>query len=89
MHDRGSNWARACVGAVGAPRDEDDDPPVGELSAGAYDWSHLACAIWPDRVREVCRTDRSIAIALGLEGLWETTSQASGKDGRLTREAGR
>lgn len=42
-----------------------------ELEAGKYDWAHLAYAIWPDRVREVCRHDKSIAIAQGLEELYE------------------
>ena len=42
-----------------------------ELSNGDYDWAHLAYTIWPDRVKEVCKTDRSIAIAHGLEHLCE------------------
>ena len=41
-----------------------------ELESGKYDWSHLAYAIWPDRVREVCKRDKSIAIAHGLEELY-------------------
>jgi Eco57I restriction-modification methylase len=40
-----------------------------KLEAGEYDWAHLACTIWPDRVREKCKTDRSLAIAHGLEEL--------------------
>ena len=40
-----------------------------ELSSGDYDWAHLAYTMWPDRVKEVCKTDRSIAIAHGLEHL--------------------
>jgi hypothetical protein len=39
------------------------------LEAGEYDWAHLAYAIWPERVREKCRSDRSLAIAHGLEEL--------------------
>lgn len=39
------------------------------LEAGQYDWAHLAYSIWPDRVREKCRTDKSLAIAHGLEDL--------------------
>jgi hypothetical protein len=42
-----------------------------ELEAGEYDWSHMAYTIWPDRVREKCKSDRSIAIAHGLESLYE------------------
>ncbi len=40
-----------------------------ELSKGEYDWAHLAYTIWPARVEEVCKTDRSVAIAHGLEHL--------------------
>ncbi len=40
-----------------------------ELARGDYDWSHLAMAMWPDRVLEVCKKDRSIAIAHGKEDL--------------------
>jgi hypothetical protein len=40
-----------------------------ELQRGDYDWAHLAYAIWPDRVKETCETDRSLAIAHGLEEL--------------------
>ncbi|MEW6301039.1 MAG: hypothetical protein AB1671_25445 [Thermodesulfobacteriota bacterium] len=40
-----------------------------KLASGDYDWAHLAYTIWPKRVEGVCRTDRSIAIAHGLEHL--------------------
>ncbi len=40
-----------------------------ELARGDYDWSHLAMAMWPERVLEVCKKDRSIAIAHGKEDL--------------------
>jgi hypothetical protein len=42
-----------------------------KLEAGEYDWAHLACSYWPDRVREKCQTDKSLAIAHGLEELYE------------------
>lgn len=42
-----------------------------ELEKGDYDWAHLAYTLWPDRVREKCQTDRSLAIAHGLEDLCE------------------
>jgi hypothetical protein len=42
-----------------------------QLESGAYDWAHLAFHIWPDRVREKCRTDKSFAIAHNLEALCE------------------
>ncbi|BDC48931.1 hypothetical protein F183_A12470 [Bryobacterales bacterium F-183] len=41
------------------------------LKSGKYDWSHMAYNIWPDRVRESCRKDQSIAIAHGQEDLYE------------------
>ncbi|WP_459935503.1 BREX-1 system adenine-specific DNA-methyltransferase PglX [Desulfonatronum parangueonense] len=50
-----------------------------KLEAGDYDWAHLAYSIWPDRVREVCKTDRSIAIAHGLEELCEVEVAKKGK----------
>ncbi|NEV62357.1 type II restriction endonuclease subunit M [Thiorhodococcus minor] len=40
-----------------------------KLQKGDYDWSHLAMAYWPERVREACKTDKSLAIAHGLESL--------------------
>ena len=40
-----------------------------ELERGDYDWAHLAYTIRPDQVREKCKTDRSLAIAHGLEAL--------------------
>lgn len=40
-----------------------------ELEGGDYDWAHLSYTIWPDRVEKVCETDRSVAIAHGLEHL--------------------
>jgi hypothetical protein len=41
-----------------------------KLERGDYDWAHLAYRIWPERVREKCRTDKSLAIAHGLEELY-------------------
>lgn len=41
-----------------------------KLEKGDYDWAHLAIAYWPDRVREKCKTDKSLAIAHGLEDLY-------------------
>ncbi len=40
------------------------------LQSGEYDWSYLAMAYWPDRVREKCKTDKSLAIAHDLERLY-------------------
>ena len=43
----------------------------GKLEKGEYDWAHLAHSIWPERVREKCKTDKSLAIAHDLEDLYE------------------
>jgi hypothetical protein len=40
------------------------------LQAGEYDWAHLAYSIWPERIREKCKTDKSLAIAHDLEHLY-------------------
>ncbi|HEU4784532.1 MAG TPA: hypothetical protein VFS83_14420, partial [Ktedonobacterales bacterium] len=37
------------------------------LERGDYDWSHTAMRYWPDRVRNACRTNKSYAIAHGIE----------------------
>jgi len=48
------------------------------LSAGQYDWTHLAMHLWPERVIPKCASDRSLAIAHGLEEVfWE--EDAKGK----------
>ncbi|WXL23870.1 BREX-1 system adenine-specific DNA-methyltransferase PglX [Ectopseudomonas mendocina] len=41
-----------------------------KLENGDYDWAHLAMNYWPDRVRDKCVTDKSLAIAHGLENLY-------------------
>ena len=40
------------------------------LEKGDYDWAHLAYSIWPDRVKEKCKKDKSLAIAHGMEDLY-------------------
>lgn len=40
------------------------------LCGGEYDWSHLAMHLWPNRVVPRCATDRSFAIAHGLEDVF-------------------
>jgi hypothetical protein len=45
-----------------------------KLEAGDYDWAQLAMNYWPDRVREKCEVDKSLAIAHGLEDLYEGES---------------
>jgi len=54
-----------------------------KLERGDYDWAHLAYTVWPERVREKCRTDKSLAIAHGLEALYvEPPATARKKRGR-------
>jgi hypothetical protein len=50
---------------------KDTEAAWRKLEAGEYDWAHMAYTIWPARVRAVCRRDRSISIAHGLEALCE------------------
>jgi hypothetical protein len=50
-----------------------------KLERGDYDWAHLACTVWPDRVKETCRRDRSIAVAHGLEDLCEVVTSVTQK----------
>jgi hypothetical protein len=46
-----------------------------------------AYSIWPDRVREVCKHDRSIAIAHGLEELCEVAVKPTKKKKGRKKEA--
>jgi hypothetical protein len=47
-----------------------------ELTAGKYDWAHLALHLWPERVVPKCADDRSLAIAHGLEeAFWVRSSE--------------
>ena len=41
------------------------------LEGGDLDWSHIAKHYWPDRVLEKCKTNKSFAIAHGVEGSME------------------
>jgi len=40
------------------------------LERGDYDWAYMAFTLWPDRIREKCKSDKSLAIAHGLEDLY-------------------
>lgn len=55
-----------------------------KLEKGEYDWAHLAMAYWPDRVREKCKTDKSLAIAHDLEDLY-IEPVITGKKGRSAK----
>lgn len=49
-----------------------------KLVNGDYDWAHLAFHLWPERVIGKCTSDRSLAIAHGLEErLWQETSKGN------------
>jgi len=50
-----------------------------QLVKGEYDWAHLAYTIWPQRVEQVCETDRSIAIAHNREDLCKVEPPKAGK----------
>ena len=54
-----------------------------DLAAGKYDWAHTAMHLWPERVVPKCATDRSLAIAHGLEDVF----WAEGADGKWTKRA--
>lgn len=41
-----------------------------KLEKGDNDWAHMAMNYWPDRVRDKCKTDKSLAIAHNLEDLY-------------------
>jgi len=50
-----------------------------ELEKGEYDWAKQAMEYWPDRVREKCVKNRSLAIAHGLEELCQVPENDRGK----------
>ena len=56
-----------------------------ELQEGKYDWSHIAYQLWPDRMKELCKKDRAVAIAHGLEDLCEVDSHNSKKKKQVKR----
>lgn len=60
----------------------DTRPAWKELEAGKYDWAHQAMRHWPDRVTKACRTNRSFAIAHGLEHLCPADPPKAKKRGR-------
>lgn len=58
-----------------------------KLENGDYDWAHLAMNYWPARVREKCKTDKSLAIAHGLEDLY-VEPEAKPKKARGRKKSG-
>lgn len=60
---------------------------LAKLEKGEYDWAHLAMSYWAERVREKCKTDKSLAIAHGLEDLY-IEPEATPKTARGKKKAG-
>ncbi|HEX8594748.1 MAG TPA: BREX-1 system adenine-specific DNA-methyltransferase PglX [Pseudomonas sp.] len=58
-----------------------------KLEKGDSDWANLAMAYWPERVRVKCKTDKSLAIAHGLEYLY-VEREAAPKKTRGKKKAG-
>lgn len=58
-----------------------------KLEKGEYDWAHLAMNYWPERVREKCKTDKSLAIVHGLEDLY-VEPEAAPKKARKKKAGG-
>jgi hypothetical protein len=56
-----------------------------KLAKGDYDWAHLAYSIWPDRVREKCTSDKSLAIAHECEDLYVEPPEGKKKRGKRKR----
>ena len=67
-----------------------------DMRAEKFDWARTAMRLWPDRVVPKCATDRSLAIAHGLEdvfwvegedGKWKPRDDADPPDQRTRRRA--
>jgi hypothetical protein len=56
------------------------------LNNGEYDWSKLSFEIWPERIRDKCRCDKSLAINHGLDSLFEGADIKTKKRGRKKQE---
>jgi hypothetical protein len=63
---------------------KDTESAWKKLQGEEYEWSQMAYILWPERVREVCKTDKSIAIAHGLEHLYVETAPKKSKGKRKT-----
>jgi hypothetical protein len=66
-----------------------------ELGSAKYDWARLAMHLWPERVAPKCATDRSLAVAHGLEdvfwveeiaGKWKARSTPTRSVAEIVRE---
>ncbi len=74
---------------IGLPKWRKDCQAIwNELAKGDYDWAHLALHLWPERVVPKCATDRSLAIAHGLEGVfWEEVGGSGQRQGAASVSA--
>lgn len=59
-----------------------------KLEKGDYDWAYLAMNYWPDRVREKCKTDKSLAISHSLEHLYVEPEAQQKKAGAKKKTGG-
>ncbi len=66
-----------------------------KLAAGDYDWAGISMHLWPERVVPKCATDRSLAIAHGIEdvfwvketdGKWKPRSKPTRSPEEVVRE---
>jgi hypothetical protein len=66
---------------IGLPKwRKDCQATWNELVKGDYDWAHLALHLWPERVIHRCASDRSLAIAHGLDAIfWREDPEKPGK----------
>lgn len=68
LHDLFPNWT-------------DTKKAWEELKAEKYEWAHQAMRHWPERVTEACRSNRSFAIAHGVEHLCPAAPPKAAKKG--------
>ena len=72
LERRRADHRRPAVEAVPAsPVAEEAEGNLGVAGGRRVRLGALAYSIWPDRVRDKCRTDKSLAIAHGLEELYQ------------------
>ena len=58
------------------------------LCEGEYDWAHLAMHLWPERVVPKCISDRSLAIAHGLDdALWCQQNDGTWKSRSISQQS--
>ena len=58
-----------------------------KLEKGDYDWAHLSYSIWPERVKDKCIKDKSLAIAHGLEEVYIEPPAKAKKAKKASTEA--